>query len=497
MNKTIKQSSKIIFWLLGLVWLIPLTGQAATIEFNSEGIIGGVITSANSEPNGLPWDKTPLSPVYEYALENPFRYDPAYPMEVRIYYDKANQDHKQIFIADALFGQWVPLPTQDIPQESYAKVTLTVPMGRVVLLSDPQIMTVGDASWYRFKGGDFAASPDYPKGSVLKVTNLDNNKTVEVTINDYGPDRSIFPNRVIDLDRVAFEKIASPAAGLARVKVEPVTTIKSEEVAKQEHFSEKPQVSASSALVYWEEGDKVLLAKNEDVVRPLASLTKLVAVKVFLEQQPNWQEVVSYQVADENYNYQACTDCAPGEIAKLALRAGETVRIEDLLYSTLVSSANNTVESLVRVSGLSRPEFIARMNDLVKSWGAKQTSFVEPSGLDVRNVSSAQDYAIIAREVFKDEAIERLSTTKNFSLTTINTQKKLTVSNTNQLLRNSEFKIVGSKTGYLDEAGNCLVTKVKTAQGTLIAINLNSAGKDNSWADNEQLIKYGLSQLKK
>ena len=71
------------------------------------------------------------------------------------------------------------------------------------------------------------------------------------------------------------------------------------------------------------------------------------------------------------------------------------------------------------------------------------------------------------------------------------------VSNTNQLLRNSEFKIVGSKTGYLDEAGNCLVTKVKTAQGTLIAINLNSAGKDNSWADNEQLIKYGLSQLKK
>ena len=59
-------------------------------------------------------------------------------------------------------------------------------MGRVVLLSDPQIMTVGDASWYRFKGGDFAASPDYPKGSVLKVTNLDNNKTVEVTINDYG-----------------------------------------------------------------------------------------------------------------------------------------------------------------------------------------------------------------------------------------------------------------------------------------------------------------------
>ena len=81
--------------------------------------------------------------------------------------------------------------------------------------------------------------------------------------------------------------------------------------------------------------------------------------------------------------------------------------VEDLLYSTLVGSANNTAESLVRASGLSRAEFVARMNSMAKELGAYNTRFVEPSGLSPDNVSSAYDYAIISREIFKNSLIEK------------------------------------------------------------------------------------------
>lgn len=91
------------------------------------------------------------------------------------------------------------------------------------IVEDPGYMTEGTASWYAYKGCDCAASPDFPKGSYVKVTRLnDPSKSVIVRINDYGPERDIFPDRVIDLDKVAFQKIAPLGAGLTNVKVEPV-----------------------------------------------------------------------------------------------------------------------------------------------------------------------------------------------------------------------------------------------------------------------------------
>ncbi len=77
----------------------------------------------------------------------------------------------------------------------------------------------GIASWYDFKEGAFAASPYFKKGSILRVTNLANGKFVDVVINDYGPNKRKHPNRVIDLDRLAFQKIASLKLGLVRVKI--------------------------------------------------------------------------------------------------------------------------------------------------------------------------------------------------------------------------------------------------------------------------------------
>ena len=181
---------------------------------------------------------------------------------------------------------------------------------------------------------------------------------------------------------------------------------------------------------------------------PLASLTKLVAIKVFLDTKPNLNTVVAYSEQDEKYNYEYCK---PWESAKLALKEGETLTVENLVYASLVESTNNTVETLVRASGLDRPEFIKRMNDSVIAWGASTTHFTEPTGLAPANVSSARDYAIITKEVFTHPIIVKASAAAEYDFHTINTNRSYRLRNTNNLMRLGKYEITGSKTGYLND----------------------------------------------
>jgi len=494
-KEIIKYSVFKLLFISTLIFCIsPLIARAENIgiEFISQGIPGEVRAIYGPGASSLPWEWTAVTPVFEYALENPHMYDPAWPMEVRIKY-KDNNGLKQIFIIDALSGKWAPLPTTDVPQSGYVKTTLTTTSGYLILLSRDDYMTVGNASWYRYKNGDFAASPDFLKGSILRVTNLANNKSVDVTINDFGPDRSVHPDRVIDLDRVAFKKIASPATGIVKVKIEPLKIIRPASVSVNQN-SDKPIVAATSAIVFLEKDNKVLFGKDENRVAPLASLTKLVAAKTFLDLNPDLKKVVTYKIQDEKYNH---LYCKPWESARLTVKDGDTLTIENLLYSTLVGSANNAIESLVRVSGLSRENFIKKMNENAKLWGAVNTLFVEPTGLSPDNVSSPYDYAIMMKEVLKNSLIEKISTTKSYSFSTINTKITHRINNTNQLVKNSSHNIIGSKTGYLHESGNCLMTKIKTEKGNMIFVNFGSPSRDASFSDNEQLIRYGLSQLNK
>ena len=100
---------------------------------------------------------------------------------------------------------------------------LHLPYAKMVVLENNEVLQIGDASWYGYKGCLCAASPDYEKGSQLRVKDLDTDKEIIVTVNDYGPDRSIFPNRVIDLDKVAFRELGSLGCGvLHNILVEQV-----------------------------------------------------------------------------------------------------------------------------------------------------------------------------------------------------------------------------------------------------------------------------------
>ncbi len=494
----IKYYSLVGFFL----FLAPLSVSAEALTFKTFDFPGAVTISsstiitdsATSSPESLnlPWEWRPLSKVYQYDYDQAEIYNKAKPLEIKISYDKTDNYLKQIFSFNEATGLWSPLVTKDEPVKKYVTATTTSLNGKLVLLSSFDILSVGTASWYKYKNGLFAASPDYKKGSVLRVTNLSNNKSIEVTVNDWGPERAKHPDRVIDLDKVAFKKLASTGAGLIKIKVEPVKVIVPELNKKMPQKGQEPNISAAGAIIMTEKDGEVLWEKNSTVARPLASLTKLVAIWTFLAQRPSLNQTIAYRVQDENYNYQYCK---PSESARLKLKEGETLTLENLVYSTLVGSANNAVETLVRASGLSRPEFIKNMNQQVKIWGATSTIFFDPTGLDPKNVSSPYDYAIITKEVFLNPLIKKISVTNNYKFSTINTKKSHSISNTNSLIRAQIYPIIGSKTGYLDEAGYCLMTRVKAPKDNLIIVNFGSTSSATNFFDNEQLIRYGLKQL--
>ncbi len=450
--------------------------------------------SLSSETENIPWEWQALTPAYEYTITSAGLYDPSRPITVKIVYPEKNNYLKQIFSYDNLSKTWRPLLSTDNPTEKYVTATTDSVSGRLIVLYNRDILSVGTASWYKYKNGLFTASPDFAKGTVLRVYNLANNKFVDVTVNDFGPERDKHPDRVVDLDKVAFAKIASTGAGLISVRIETLKTVVPAIKQASPQNTSDLNITASSAVIMMESDGRVLWGKNENTTSPLASLTKLVAMKIFLDMKPDLKKVVTYKYQDEKYNYEYCK---PWESARLKVKEGDTLTIEDLLYSALIGSANNAIESLVRVSGLDREKLIAKMNDAVKSWGASSTTFVEPTGLSPQNVSSPFDYAIITKEAYSNAQLKKISTAPKYSFKTINTKSIHTLSNTNKLLKLNAYAITGSKTGYLEEAGHCLMTRVQTPAGSMIAVNFGSQSTAANFSDNEQLIRYGLRLIKK
>lgn len=444
-----------------------------------------------------PWQLKRLSPVYQVDLPAA-AYDYKDPFWVEIKFKRNGNNLVQIFFYDGTKDTWRPLPTSEIGSRQSLQAKLPFPYARLAIFEQPEILSVGQASWYKYKGGLFAASPDFPKGSRLRVFNLDApGRFVDVTVNDFGPDRDRHPDRVIDLDKVAFKRIAPTGQGMARVRVEPLLVAKpSGQWLGQpaEGYAATLRLKTKAAAVVDPKTGQLLFAKDASSSRPIASLTKLVAAFVFLENKPSFDRVVPYSVKDEEYNYRYAKKW---EVARLKVADGETMTIEDLFYSALVGSANNAVESLVRVSGLERDRFIDRMNQLVREWGASGTRFVEPTGLSPENVSSAADYAIISSKALAHPIIEKASKVKSYQFVTVNKKTKHTIRNTNQLITYGRLKVSGSKTGYLDEAGYCLLTRAEGSSGrSVIVVTLGSPDRAASFGETEALARYGLSLMR-
>lgn len=446
-----------------------------------------------------PWQLNPLSDVYQVDLKDGAAYSKTDFMIIELAYSKKSDKLSQIFFYDGSKDAWRPLPTGVILSRGVLVAKLPFPYARLAVFEQPELMAVGKASWYKYKGGLFAASPDFPAGSRLRVVNLDSKpqKFVDVVVNDFGPDRNKHPERVIDLDREAFRQIAPLGQGTVNVRVEPLIVAPASGNWPGQPANGYPvnmRIATKAGVVIDSKTGEALWSKNATSTMPIASLTKLVSAYVFLETKPAFSQVVSYSVQDENYNY---AFASKWEVARLRVSDGETMTIKDLFYSALVGSANNAVESLVRVSGMTRDDFIKRMNQVVLDWGASSTHFIEPTGLSPENVSSAKDYAIISNKTLSHPIIEDASKVKSYKFTTINKKIPHTIKNSNQLVAYSSLKVSGSKTGYLDEAGYCLLTRAEDRRGkSVIVVTLGSPNRSTSFSETESLARYGLSLIK-
>lgn len=452
-----------------------------------------------------PWNLERVSKIYQFEFLNKQAYNHDRPFYIQFSYNEDSDDYKKVYFYDSGINKWRPLPTKDFPEENFVRSLIHLPFARIAVFSNSEIPTHGAASWYQYKGGAYAASPDFPKGSKLRVFNASNDEFIDVEVNDYGPDRSIHPDRVIDLDKQAFAEIADPGAGIINVKVQPLHIPKEEDADRvflmEEPVGSVPEAEVNAGIVVKENGGEELWQKDADKGLPLASLTKMVAIHTYLEHETGGlDKEVIYETGDEERNHEYCETW---ESSKINLKDGDIVTTRDLIYASLVGSANNTVETLVRASDLDRPEFIQKMNDLVSGWGADSTRFVEPTGLSPENMSTPEDYALIARRVLANSTIEKASTMPAYSFTTVNTNRFFHLDNTDHLISDKQFsginnfEITGSKTGYLHEAGYCLMVRIEPeGEDDFIVVTLGADSRNDSFEETKKLIKYSLKKLR-
>jgi D-alanyl-D-alanine endopeptidase (penicillin-binding protein 7) len=248
------------------------------------------------------------------------------------------------------------------------------------------------------------------------------------------------------------------------------------QVAKRRRARRPPPggVYARHAVVVDPETGQRLYEKNAATTVPIASLTKIMTDLVFLEQDPDLDREVEV----------TRTELRGG--GKTQLRNGEMISLGDLLHMSLMSSDNVATRVLARESGLMAEEFVARMNQKAVELGMTRTTFVETTGVDERNVSTASDCAIMLRAAAANERIQDIMTTRSYEFRT-GTRPHLLV-NTNRLLH-GRYEVKAGKTGFISEAGYCLATWIHTQGRDMIAVVLGAPTAATRFADVVRLVQ--------
>jgi D-alanyl-D-alanine endopeptidase (penicillin-binding protein 7) len=218
-----------------------------------------------------------------------------------------------------------------------------------------------------------------------------------------------------------------------------------------------PDIRAAAAIIYNPETGEVLWEENSQTQRSIASITKVMTALVFLEDNPDLSQRVTIASTDV---YRASTTY---------LRAKDNVTIDDLLHLLLIPSDNAAARALARVSPHGSQGFIARMNAKAAELGLESTRYADPSGLFSENVSSAYDMARLIAHASGDERIGSIMRIPEYTVRTA--KRTVTFRNTNQLMRQQDFDIRGSKTGFISKAGYCLATLLRLPQsGQQVAV---------------------------
>lgn len=235
---------------------------------------------------------------------------------------------------------------------------------------------------------------------------------------------------------------------------------------------------SSVALVVDQETQEVLYSKNNHAVLPIASLTKLMTGLVIAEANLPMDERIRITQAD--------IDTEKGSTSRLAV--GTELSRGELMHLSLMSSENRAAHALGRTFPGGMDAFVSRMNLRAQALGMKDTRYVEPTGLSSQNQSSASDLAVLAAKAYDEPMLRELSTSHGREVAV--GRRTLQFNNTNGLVKSPQWDIGLQKTGYISEAGRCLVMQAQVAGRNLIMVFLDSTGKLSRIGDAERVRKW-------
>jgi D-alanyl-D-alanine endopeptidase (penicillin-binding protein 7) len=250
------------------------------------------------------------------------------------------------------------------------------------------------------------------------------------------------------------------------------------ELAGLHQVSDPLALRSGVALVIDQDTQQVLLSKNDHAVLPIASLTKLMTGLLISEARLPMDEPITITQAD--------VDTEKGSRSRLAV--GTTLTRGELLHLALMSSENRAAHALGRTYPGGLEVFVARMNAKARSIGMADTHYIEPTGLSSHNQSSASDLAALVNVAYHDPLLRKLTTSPSYEVAV--GHRMLQFNNTDRLVKNPSWDIGLQKTGYISEAGRCLVMQAQVAGRKLVMVFLDSEGKFSHLADAERVRSW-------
>jgi len=244
-----------------------------------------------------------------------------------------------------------------------------------------------------------------------------------------------------------------------------------------------PDLRSTGVMVFDDSNSAVLLARQANVPTPIASITKLMTALVVLDGDQPLDEMLVVSEEDREHGR--------GAASRLAI--GARLSRADLLHLALMSSENRAAHALGRNYPGGVPAFVQAMNHKAAALGMSSAHFVDPSGLSSENVASPADLVRLVNAAALHPAIRQYSTDEGHSVRV--GRRMLQYRNTDLLVRSPTWKIVVQKTGYITEAGRCLVLKAIIKGRSVVMVLLDSYGKYTRTADAQRIRKWLEARL--
>lgn len=300
---------------------------------------------------------------------------------------------------------------------------------------------------------------------------------VRVTLSKQGPSASLKRKAAKVISNSRRGEIVAKRRSLVHLAAIPAKPSFGQ-LAGLHSTTDELELKSSVALVIDQDTREVLFRKNDLAVLPIASITKLMSGVVVSEAKLPMDEVITISQDD--------VDTEKGSRSRL--KVGASLTRGELLHLALMSSENRAAHALGRTYPGGLTAFVGLMNSKARTLGMRDTSYVEPTGLSSRNQSSAKDLATLVNYAYNDPTLRELSTSPGYQVEVGN--RTLQYNNTNRLVKNPEWDIGLQKTGYISEAGQCLVMQTKIAGRKLIMVFLDSAGKLSRLGDAERVRRW-------